>query len=63
MRRHGVPNTYEQLKELTRGKGIEPAALRSFIEGLAIPDAEKARLKEMTPASYIGKAVELAKAI
>ena len=63
MRRYGVPNPYEQLKELTRGKGIEPAALRSFIEGLAIPDAEKARLKEMTPASYIGKAVELAKAI
>ena len=63
MRRYGVPNPYEQLKELTRGKGIEPDALRAFIEGLAIPAAEKARLKEMTPASYIGKAVELAKKI
>jgi len=63
MRRYGVPNPYEQLKELTRGKGIEPAALRTFIDGLAIPAAEKARLKEMTPASYIGKAVALAKGI
>jgi adenylosuccinate lyase len=63
MRRYGVPNPYEQLKELTRGKGIEPAALAAFIEGLAIPAEEKARLKEMTPASYIGKAVELAKGI
>jgi adenylosuccinate lyase len=63
MRRYGVPNPYEQLKELTRGKGIEPDALRAFIEGLAIPAEEKARLKEMTPANYIGKAVELAKNI
>jgi len=63
MRRYGVPNPYEQLKELTRGKGIEPDALRAFIDGLAIPDAEKARLKLMTPASYIGKAIELARAI
>jgi adenylosuccinate lyase len=63
MRRYGVANPYEQLKELTRGKGIEPDALAAFIEGLAIPAAEKARLKEMTPASYIGKAVALAKGI
>jgi adenylosuccinate lyase len=63
MRRYGVPNPYEQLKELTRGKGIEPAALRAFIDGLAIPDAEKVRLKEMTPANYIGQAVALAQAI
>ena len=63
MRRYGVPNPYEQLKELTRGKGIEPAALRAFIDGLAIPAGEKARLKAMTPASYIGMAVRLAKDI
>lgn len=63
MRRYGVPNPYEQLKELTRGKGIEPEALRRFIDGLAIPEAEKVRLREMTPASYIGKAAELAKGI
>ncbi|MCX8086894.1 MAG: adenylosuccinate lyase [Rhodocyclaceae bacterium] len=63
MRRHGVPNPYEQLKELTRGKGIEPEALAAFIDGLAIPEPEKARLKAMTPASYIGKAAELARRI
>ena len=63
MRRYGVPNPYEQLKELTRGKGIEPAALRRFIEGLAIPAEEKTRLKGMTPANYIGKAIALAKGI
>ena len=63
MRRYGVPNPYEQLKELTRGKGIEPAALRAFIQGLSIPEADKQRLLVMTPASYIGQAVALAKAI
>jgi adenylosuccinate lyase len=60
MRRFGVPNPYEQLKELTRGKGITPEGLRSFIQGLAIPDEAKKLLLEMTPASYIGKATELA---
>jgi len=63
MRRYGIANPYEQLKELTRGKGIEPAALRAFIGGLAIPDADKQRLLQMTPGSYIGKAIELAKAV
>ncbi|MDO8959181.1 MAG: adenylosuccinate lyase [Rhodocyclaceae bacterium] len=63
MRRYGIANPYEQLKELTRGKGIEPAALRAFIGGLAIPDADKQRLLQMTPGSYIGKAIELAKNI
>jgi len=60
MRRYAVPNPYEQLKELTRGKGITKEALQQFIATLAIPEAEKARLLEMTPASYIGKAAELA---
>jgi len=59
MRRYGVPNPYEQLKELTRGKGITPEALREFIQKLAIPDAAKQDLLQMTPASYIGKAIEL----
>jgi adenylosuccinate lyase len=63
MRRYGVENPYEQLKALTRGKGITREALRSFIATLAIPVAEKARLREMTPASYIGLAAELAKRI
>lgn len=60
MRRHGIANPYEQLKELTRGKGISREALRTFVEGLAIPDEAKARLLAMTPGSYIGRAVELA---
>lgn len=63
MRRYAVPNPYEQLKELTRGKGITKEALQTFIGTLAIPETEKARLLEMTPASYIGKAAELAKRI
>ena len=55
MRRYGVANPYEQLKELTRGKGgMTRESLHVFIDGLAIPDAEKARLKTMTPASYTG---------
>ncbi len=60
MRRFGVPIPYEQSKELPRGKGITPERLKEFIQGLAIPDQAKQSLLEMTPASYIGKAVELA---
>ena len=63
MRRFGVPNPYEQLKELTRGKGIEKDALRQFIAKLPLPEADRQRLLDMTPASYIGKAAELAKRI
>ncbi|MFA7278577.1 MAG: adenylosuccinate lyase [Sterolibacterium sp.] len=63
MRRYGVANPYEQLKELTRGKAITREALQGFIRGLAIPAVEKTRLLAMTPASYLGKAVELAKRI
>ena len=63
MRRFGVPNPYEQLKELTRGKGIEKEALRQFIARLPLPEADRQRLLDMTPASYIGKAAELAKKI
>ncbi|NHR06894.1 adenylosuccinate lyase [Chromobacterium haemolyticum] len=64
MRRHGVPNPYEQLKELTRGKGgITRETLHAFIKNLELPEAEKARLLELTPAGYIGKASELAKRI
>jgi adenylosuccinate lyase len=61
MRRYGVPNPYEQLKALTRGvTGITRASLHAFIDGLAIPADAKARLKALTPATYIGKAAELA---
>jgi adenylosuccinate lyase len=64
MRRYGVENPYEQLKALTRGKGgITKEALHEFIAGLAIPQEAKQLLLDMTPASYIGKATELAKRI
>ena len=63
MRRYGIDNPYEQLKELTCGHGIEKEALHVFIRGLAIPATAKQLLLAMTPASYIGKAAELAKRI
>ena len=62
MRRYGLPNPYEQLKELTRGKeSISKETIRKFIDGLAIPDEEKKRLHDLTPQNYIGKARELAR--
>ncbi|WP_323071534.1 adenylosuccinate lyase [Mycetohabitans endofungorum] len=63
MRRYGIENPYEQLKELTRGKGITRDGLHAFIGTLPIPDEAKARLLAMTPASYVGKAVKLAQRI
>jgi adenylosuccinate lyase len=61
MRRYNVPNAYEQLKELTRGKsGINRESLHQFISDLSIPEADKQRLLAMTPGSYTGKAAELA---
>ena len=63
MRRHGLPNPYEQLKALTRGQGITQASMRDFIATLDLPAADKQRLLEMTPGSYTGLAERLAKAI
>ncbi len=63
MRRYGIENPYEQLKELTRGKGISREALREFITGLAIPQHAKDHLLAMTPANYIGYAAQLARAV
>jgi len=64
MRRHGVPNPYEQLKALTRGKsGMTRESLHAFIDGLALPDDARARLKALTPASYTGLAHALARRI
>ena len=65
MRRYGVTGAYEQLKDLTRGKeGITRESLHRFINGLTgIPQAERERLLELTPASYTGKAAELARKI
>lgn len=60
MRRFGVQGAYEQLKEVTRGQTVTAEALHGLIRSLAIPEEEKARLLAMTPASYVGKAAELA---
>ena len=61
MRRFGVQGAYEQLKEVTRGKTVTAEALHGLIRSLEIPEEAKQRLLEMTPASYIGKAAELAR--
>ena len=64
MRRHGIDNPYEKLKALTRGKtGMTRESLHAFIDELALPDDAKSRLKELTPANYIGVAADLARRI
>ncbi|MEC6796632.1 adenylosuccinate lyase [Photobacterium sp. S4TG1] len=59
MRRYGIEKPYEKLKELTRGKRVDGEGMRTFIDGLELPEHEKARLKLLTPANYIGDAVKL----
>ncbi len=64
MRRYGLPEPYEQLKALTRGKGhMSKEDLRGFIASLALPEAAKQQLLALTPASYIGKAAALARLV
>ena len=63
MRRHGLPNPYEQLKALTRGQGITEASMREFIASLDLPADAKQRLLDITPAGYTGLAERLAKEI
>jgi adenylosuccinate lyase len=63
MRRYGVPNPYEQLKELTRGRTLTAQDLVRFIDTLDIPEEARARLRALTPAGYVGKAAELARRI
>lgn len=63
MRRYGIENPYEQLKALTRGKGIEKQDLQNFIRGLDLPQTAKDELLKMTPASYTGIATKLAEKI
>jgi len=61
MRRHGLPNPYEQLKALTRGQGITAASMRAFIEGLDLPADARQRLLALSPADYTGLAARLAR--
>ena len=63
MRRYGIEKPYEKLKELTRGQRINAEKMAEFIQKLEIPDEAKQQLLEMTPATYIGNAIEQAKAI
>jgi adenylosuccinate lyase len=63
MRRHGLPEPYEQLKALTRGQGITRESMRTFIGQLELPAEAKQRLLELTPAGYTGLAADLANAI
>jgi len=63
MRRYGVENPYEKLKEMTRGQRVDAAAMSAFVESLEIPAEAKAELQKLTPANYIGNAVKQAKGI
>jgi adenylosuccinate lyase len=63
MRRYAVPEAYEQLKALTRGRRVDGEAVAKFVDGLPIPAAEKARLTQLTPAAYIGIAARLAREV
>jgi adenylosuccinate lyase len=63
MRRHGVTDAYEQLKELTRGRPVTRELLREFIESAALPPGDRKRLLALTPAGYVGRAAELARKI
>ncbi|MGO1246929.1 MAG: adenylosuccinate lyase [Oceanisphaera sp.] len=59
MRRYGIEKPYEKLKELTRGKRVNAEGMRTFIDGLDLPETVKDELKLLTPANYIGKAIKL----
>lgn len=63
MRRYGIEKPYEKLKELTRGHRLSAEDIRQFIQKLDIPDSAKQELLTLTPGSYIGNAVDQAKAI
>jgi adenylosuccinate lyase len=63
MRRYGVEQPYEKLKELTRGKSIDRESLQAFVDGREIPEEAKSRLKALTPATYLGNATTQARKI
>ncbi|MDE3270729.1 adenylosuccinate lyase [Pseudoalteromonas sp. G4] len=58
MRKYGIEKPYEKLKELTRGKRVNKEIMADFIDNLELPEAVKEELKQLTPANYIGRAVE-----
>jgi len=60
MRRHGLPDPYNQLKEFTRGQPITRELMQGFIRGLQLPEEDKQRLLALTPGSYTGLAQQLA---
>ncbi|HCY39290.1 MAG TPA: adenylosuccinate lyase, partial [Neisseriales bacterium] len=59
MRKCGMENAYEKLKDLTRGKKVDAAGIQLFVAGLDLPEAEKAKLAALTPHNYIGLAAKL----
>jgi adenylosuccinate lyase len=63
MRRHGLPDPYEQLKALTRGKRIDADSMRAFIRALDLPETARKRLLELVPAGYVGLAEKLARGV
>ncbi|GLT31430.1 hypothetical protein SLA2020_061660 [Shorea laevis] len=63
MRRYGVPEPYEKLKELTRGRAVTKESIQEFIQGLELPSEGKTRLLSLTPHSYVGAATELARTV
>jgi adenylosuccinate lyase len=63
MRRYGIEKPYEKLKALTRDRAVDQDTLRAFLKDLAIPDAARAALAELTPASYTGNAEQQARSI
>jgi adenylosuccinate lyase len=63
MRRHGLPDPYDQLKKFTRGRPMTRELIQGFIAALALPEEEKARLLALTPAGYTGLAARLANAV
>jgi adenylosuccinate lyase len=63
MRRYGIPEPYEKLKEMTRGQAVTKESIRRFIESLDLPEDVRSSLLELTPHTYIGEAEKLARDI
>jgi adenylosuccinate lyase len=63
MRRYGIPEPYEKLKEMTRGQAVTKESIRRFIQTLDLPEDVRSTLLELTPHSYIGEAEKLARDI